>query len=116
MFATIVKCLKEAHAALFNTGRCEEEQQENLLVSKLLLEAAREAAKFEAILRSSERNLSEDKQDEALFHYTRFLSLYGKCTQDLTPNVISCSTSCWKLTGKETHDFTTAIMMKALTV
>ena len=85
MFAIIVKCLKGENAALFNTGRCEEEQQENLLVSKLLLEAAREAAKFEAILRSSERNLSEDKQDEALFHYTRFLSQYGKCTQDLTP-------------------------------
>lgn len=80
-----MKTNKEQNADLFRTGRCEEEEQEQMLVSKLLLEAAREAARFEACLRSSERRMSQDKQDEALFHYARFLSLYGRCTSDLTP-------------------------------
>jgi len=56
-----------------------------MLVSQLLLESAREAARFEAVLRSSERDMSATNIDESLFHYCRFLSLYSKCTTDLTP-------------------------------
>lgn len=51
----------------------------------MLLEAYREALCFEQVLRESPREMDENAQSKALFHYSRFMVLFDRCGGSLTP-------------------------------
>ena len=76
---------KESHIEQFHVGRTDDEADLHQLEAKLLLEAFREAVKFETVLRESPRNMSDDQQKQALFHYSRFIVLFDRCGGNLTP-------------------------------
>lgn len=81
----MVFAIKEAHINLFHVGRTAEEADQSQLQASLLLEGFREATRFEQVLRESPRDMTEEQQKLALFHYSRVIVLFDRCGGNLTP-------------------------------
>jgi hypothetical protein len=55
------------------------------MFAQLILEAGREARKFELCLKSSSRAMTLESRERSLHCYTRFVALYSRCVNTLTP-------------------------------
>jgi len=69
----------------FRTGATDDAANLSFMAGTLLLETYKEAIKFETVLREAPRNISDEDQYRALFHYKRFVVLFDRAGGHLTP-------------------------------